>query len=164
MIAWRWSLAVPSRKIVECFLFLSLLQAIDGVMSWDLCPRVVSQAPQHFRSSVTQAICDGCFTRQVFLPSHLLWLRNAQDSNASTKKVMGLRKSIWNIVTCQSGLPPHFNSSLNLWECYGVRVSDYHLSRQTSGELVWLLPSPSSSWRSRPCCLHCLRGRWKHLA
>ena len=29
----------------------SLLQAIDGVMSLALCPQVVSQAPQHFRSS-----------------------------------------------------------------------------------------------------------------
>ena len=32
----------------------SLLQAIDGVMSLALCPQVVSQAPQHFRSSETQ--------------------------------------------------------------------------------------------------------------
>ena len=42
----------------------SLLQAIDGVMSLALCPQVVSQAPQHFRSSETQATCDGCFARQ----------------------------------------------------------------------------------------------------
>ena len=28
-----------------------LLQAIDGAMSLALCPQVVSQAPQHFRSS-----------------------------------------------------------------------------------------------------------------
>ena len=38
----------------------SLLQAIDGVMSLALCPQVVSRAPQHFRSSGTQATCDGC--------------------------------------------------------------------------------------------------------
>ena len=36
----------------------SLLQAIDGVMSLALCPQVVSQAPQHFGSSETQATCD----------------------------------------------------------------------------------------------------------
>ena len=29
-----------------------------------LCPQVVSQAPQHFRSSEKQAICEGCFARQ----------------------------------------------------------------------------------------------------
>ena len=42
----------------------SLLQVIDGVMSLALCPQVVSQAPQHFRSSETQATCEGCFDRQ----------------------------------------------------------------------------------------------------
>ena len=29
----------------------SLLQVIDGVMSLALCPQIVSQVPQHFRSS-----------------------------------------------------------------------------------------------------------------
>ena len=29
-----------------------------------LCPQVVSQASQHFRSSKQQAICVGCFARQ----------------------------------------------------------------------------------------------------
>ena len=42
----------------------SLLQAIDGVMSLTLCPQVVSQASQHFRSSEKHAICEGCFSRQ----------------------------------------------------------------------------------------------------
>ena len=42
----------------------SLLQAIDGVMSLALCPQVVSQAPEHFRSSEKQATCGGCFSRQ----------------------------------------------------------------------------------------------------
>ena len=42
----------------------SLLQAIDGVMSLALCPQVVSQAPQHFRSSETQARRYVYFVRQ----------------------------------------------------------------------------------------------------
>ena len=42
----------------------SLLQAIDDVMSLALCLPVVSQAPQHFRSSEKQATCEGCFARQ----------------------------------------------------------------------------------------------------
>ena len=33
-------------------------------MSLALCPQVVSQAPQHFRSLKTEAVCDGCFARQ----------------------------------------------------------------------------------------------------
>ena len=42
----------------------SLLQATDGVISLALCLQVVSQAPQHFRSSEKQATCEGCFARQ----------------------------------------------------------------------------------------------------
>ena len=41
-----------------------LLQAVDGVMSSTLCQEVVSQAPQHFRSSEKQATREGCFARQ----------------------------------------------------------------------------------------------------
>ena len=42
----------------------SLLQAIYGVTSLALCPQVVSQAFQHFRSSEKQATCEGCLVRQ----------------------------------------------------------------------------------------------------
>ena len=42
----------------------SLLQMIDDVMSLALCLQVVSQAPQHFRSSEKQAACEGCFACQ----------------------------------------------------------------------------------------------------
>ena len=42
----------------------SLLYAISGVMSLALCLQVVSQAPQHFRSSEKRATCEGCFARQ----------------------------------------------------------------------------------------------------
>ena len=42
----------------------SLLQTINGVMPLPLCPQVVSQASEHFRSSEKQATCDCCFTRQ----------------------------------------------------------------------------------------------------
>ena len=38
---------------------VSLLVAIDVVVSLALCPQVVSQAPQHFRSSKTQATYNG---------------------------------------------------------------------------------------------------------
>ena len=45
----------------------SLLQVISGVMSLVLCPQVVSQAPQHFRSCETQAACDGCLVYKPFM-------------------------------------------------------------------------------------------------
>ena len=52
----------------------SLLQAIDGVMSQALCPKVASQASQHFRPSENQATCEGCSALQsvcsvISLPS-----------------------------------------------------------------------------------------------
>ena len=45
-------------------LHASLLQAIDGVMSLALCPQLLPQASQHFRSSEKQATCEGCFACQ----------------------------------------------------------------------------------------------------
>ena len=42
----------------------SLLQAISGVISLALCPQVVSQASQHFRSSKKQATYEGYFASQ----------------------------------------------------------------------------------------------------
>ena len=44
--------------------YASLLQSTDGVTSLALWARVVSQAPQYFRSPrYKQLICDGCFFR-----------------------------------------------------------------------------------------------------
>ena len=44
--------------------------------SWlALCSRVVSQAPQHFRSSGKQATCDGCSVRRTYLPGRFPSLR-----------------------------------------------------------------------------------------
>ena len=59
----------------------SLLQAIDGVMSLALCPQVVSQASQHFRSSKNQATCEGCFACQSICS-----LRHVCISVYSTRK------------------------------------------------------------------------------
>ena len=66
----RWPSLVLSGNIVWHFLLhASLLQAIDGVMFLALCPKVVSQAPQHFRSSEKQATCVGCFCLLYTSPS-----------------------------------------------------------------------------------------------
>ena len=46
----------------------SLLQAINGVVSLALCPQVLSQVPQHFRSSEKQATYEGFF----YPPGYLL--------------------------------------------------------------------------------------------
>jgi len=52
------------RQALPFSLPLSSVQAIDGFMPLDLCPQVVSQAPQHFRSSETQVTCGDCFAHQ----------------------------------------------------------------------------------------------------
>ena len=61
---WMMVFSLLSRKIVLCFLFPSLLQAINGMMSLALCLQVVSQASQHLRSSEKQATSEGCFAHQ----------------------------------------------------------------------------------------------------
>ena len=60
---WRWPCLVLSalfkeyRRAKRSF-HASLLQAIDGVMPFALCPQAISQSPQHFRSFERQAACD----------------------------------------------------------------------------------------------------------
>ena len=60
--------------------YASVLQAISGVMSLALCPQVVSQAPQHFRSSKKQAICEVLHCPPVYLLGHFPSLRHIQGS------------------------------------------------------------------------------------
>ena len=52
-----------------------------GVISLALWPQVVSQAPQHFRSSETQTTCDGCFS------GHFISLRYVQSEHYTHKSV-----------------------------------------------------------------------------
>ena len=47
------------------------------------CPQVVSQAPQHFRTSEKQATCEGCFFSPVYLLGHFPSLRHLQGSTAT---------------------------------------------------------------------------------
>ena len=62
---WRWPYLVLSKKTSSASSFhASLLKAIDSVMSLALCPQVVFQATQHFRSSEKRDTCEGCFARQ----------------------------------------------------------------------------------------------------
>ena len=49
------------RSSSASYFHVSLLQAIDSVTTLALCPHVVSQATQHFRSSEKQATFEGAF-------------------------------------------------------------------------------------------------------
>ena len=67
MCLWRCSYLVPlyGSPNSACS-YASLVQAVDGVLSWALWLQVVSQAPQHFWSAEMQATCDsGFFGRQA---------------------------------------------------------------------------------------------------
>ena len=89
-----------------------LLQAVDGVVSLALCPQVVSQASQHFRSCEKQATCEGCFARQsicsvVSLYSDMLRAIHPQEFSK-------VDVDYWHIDTL---LMPTWNWGLNGWVC-----------------------------------------------
>ena len=69
---------IEGRPPSTSFFCASLLQAIDGFKPLDLRPQVVSQAPQHFRYSETQATCGGCFAHQSIRS-----LRHVQSSTSA---------------------------------------------------------------------------------
>ena len=90
-------------------------------------PAGVSQAPQHFRSSETQATYEGCFARQYIcsvIPLPPIMSRVVQCTHRSFLRWMST------IATFQSGLPiPLFvASSSHLWGWWHV-WSDCHLWR-----------------------------------
>ena len=80
----------------------SLLQVIDVVMSLALCPQVMSQVPQHFRSSEKQATCGGCFAAS-------LSARSFPFTPACPGQYSCTHRSFWRwmltVDTFQSGLP-----------------------------------------------------------
>ena len=99
---------------------VSLLQAIDGVMSLALCPQVVSQTSQHFRSSEKQATCEGCFACQCIclaISPHSSMSRAVHPQEFSKVDV-----NHWLILKCQvlkstHGLSPASLSSQVRYQC-----------------------------------------------
>ena len=100
----------------------SLCQAINSVMSLALC--LVSQAPQHFRSSEKQVTCEGCFAHQC----------TCSVISLHCGMFMAVHPQVDPPLTHFSlGFPFHFSvgSSLNLWGWWHVWF-DCHLLRQSS--------------------------------
>ena len=82
--------------------YSSLLQVINGVMCSALCKHLVSQGPQHFRSSKMHATCVGYLYLPVYLLGHSLYLgmpRTLVHPQESSNRDAG---------HCQSGLPVSF--------------------------------------------------------
>ena len=99
--------------------YASILMAIDCVMFLALCQQVVSQAPQHFRSSEMQAASDGCFPCQsvcsvipltLSCPGQYIlrglqrWMLN-MVLNITCKEQAGLPLTTWSV---QLFSPPRF--------------------------------------------------------
>ena len=110
---------------------------------WFCARRWCSQAPQHFRSSETQATFDGCF---------------AHNENVKGSTSSGCFESGCPTMThANLGFLFHFSlfaaSSFNLLGWWNV-WSNSHLLRQSNRGNVWLFSPPLSSWRLSPYKLH----------
>ena len=71
----------------------SLLQAIDGVMSLALCPQVVSQASQHFRSSEKASCLWGLLFPQVCLSAGSFIVRTLMRGETASRRIGCLFRS-----------------------------------------------------------------------
>ena len=122
-----------------------------------LCPQIMFQAQQHFRSCEIQAICDRGFARLSF--------RSSPACPGQLPTSIGVLEAGHRTLTHASlDILFHFSLfvvvSLNPWEWWHV-WSDYYQFRQSSG---CQLPSPLSAERLTPCRLHYLHGWWLHRA
>ena len=84
-----WLTMALSRPFKEDRLALpiSTLLSSRRSMVWCPCPQVVSQIPQHFRSSVKLVICGGCFARRSLCSAIILQsLRHAHCSTPTADR------------------------------------------------------------------------------
>ena len=127
-----WLTVALSRLVDRRTLSTPLLQAIDGVTSLALCPQVVSQCRQHFRSSETQTTCDGCFARQsicsvISLHSACLSVRSFPFTPACLVQSFGRWMSnIWHMPVWASHSTCHLlREAYRIWGWWHV-WSDSH--------------------------------------
>lgn len=118
-VDWRWSFFVVSRQTFECCHYLSLSPTDDRwchTLSFIVHAGSISRPSKH-QFSETQAISDGCFASQTYLPGHFPWFQ--------MYRIADPQKPFWmsNIVTCYVGFPFQFSLSVGkLVE--SVRISD----------------------------------------
>ena len=118
-------------RVEEASFHVALLQAIGDVMSLALCPQVMSQAPQHFRSSEKQASCEGCFARQSICS-----VISFHSLHSGMSRAVHLQKfSRWmpTIDTFRSGPPESFNGCHwveTLWVSSACNCCSFKKARQ----------------------------------
>ena len=128
MFVWRWPSLVLSRKIVLRFLFPHLSSpAIDGMMSLALFLQVVSQVPQHFRSSETQATCA---RHSICL---VISLYPGMSGTAHPQEFSKVDVDHWHIP---------------VWAPHSTFCSKLIESVRMMACVVWLSPLETNQWRS----------------
>ena len=141
---------------------VSLLQVIDGVMSLALCPQVVSQAPQHFRSSGKQAICEGCFARNCICS--VISLHSGMSRAVHPQELSQVDVALWHIPVWDSYYTFHFLEQTH-WTfeddtMCGLTVTSWGNPMEGMGD--WFhLHCQAGGWDCIGCSLH---GWQLHLA
>ena len=98
----------PSTDLETIPMFVCLMMALsslEGRQSSALCPHVVSQAAQHFRSTERQATCDGCFS--CYSICSVISLHSGM-STASGQKSTVFEGGCWPSMHASLGFQFHF--------------------------------------------------------
>ena len=122
-------LSFPGRLSSASPFHASLNEAIDGVTSLAFCPQVVSEAPQHFRSSEIQANCD------ALSASLSAWSFPFTPACPGQYTYRSFRGWMLTLDPFLSGLSLFVVNSLNLCEWW-------HVWFDSPLQGVWLLPPP----------------------
>ena len=101
-----------SRPFKEDLLALPLSTPLSSSDRWcgvlGFVPKVVSQAPHHFRPSEKKATGEGCFCMPVYLFGHVASLRHVQDCTLKDVFGVGCRR----LTHSSLGFPFHFSLSV----------------------------------------------------
>ena len=147
----------PFREIVERFFFPRLSTPGDR---WrhilGIVPAGMTQAPQHFRSSETQTIWDGCFASVVSLHSDMSRAVHSREFPRVDEEhwhipSLGFPFHVWFVVV-GVGLVVVLASSLNMWGWWYMYVA-------------WLSPLEGNPAEGMGDCfhLHCQAGGWDRI-
>ena len=144
MFVWLPLSSFQGRLLSVSSFHASRLQVIDGVMSLALCLLVVSQTPQHFRSSQIQTTCDGCFFHQSI--SSLISLHSKKKDRTDYLWAELPEHSLAQLVSCQ--LHCHmFKPSFSTCSFFCNRLSNNCVHSR-----IWFIhlhfpPSPLQTWK-----------------
>ena len=102
MLVWLTMPSSQGRSLSASSFYATPLSSRRSMVwcPWTLCPQIVPPAPQHFKSSETQAAYDACFFPPFYLLCRFLWLLACPGQY--THRIFRRRMSN---MSSQSGLP-----------------------------------------------------------